>query len=135
MEIEGKEYKVTLVNLGNPHCVIFTDKVDDVPVKTLGPIIESSKYFPQRTNVEFIRVVNQSTIKMRVWERGNGETYACGTGAAAAAVAAVLGGHCKQGTDITVKVRGGDLIVRYNEDGTVTLTGNVHKIYEGKVEF
>ncbi len=135
MEIEGETYDVTLVNLGNPHCVIFCDKVDDVPVKTLGPKIESSKYFPQRTNVEFIRVVNESTIKMRVWERGNGETYACGTGAAAATVACVLNGKCKRDMDITVKVRGGDLIVRYNPNGTVTLTGNVQKIYEGKVEF
>ena len=135
MEIEGKEYEVTLVNLGNPHCVIFCDKVDDVPVKTLGPKIEHSAYFPQRTNVEFVRVVNESTIKMRVWERGNGETWACGTGAAAAAVACVMNGHCKKDTDITVKVRGGDLIVRYGSDGKVTLTGNVEKIYEGKVEF
>ena len=135
MEIEGKEYKVTLVNLGNPHCVIFCDKVDDVPVKTLGPKIEQSKYFPDRTNVEFVRVVNESTIKMRVWERGNGETWACGTGAAAAAVASVLNGHCKPDTDITVKLRGGDLIVNYRSDGRVLLTGNVEKVYEGKVEF
>ena len=85
--------------------------------------------------MEFIRVVNGSTLKMRVWERGNGETWACGTGAAAAAVAAVLQGYCKQDTDITVKVRGGDLIVRYQSDGEVILTGNVSKIYEGKVEF
>lgn len=135
IEIEGKEYRVTLANLGNPHCVIFCDKVDDVPVETLGPKIENSKYFPHKTNVEFIRVVNGSTLKMRVWERGNGETWACGTGAAAAAVAAVLQGYCKQDTDITVKVRGGDLIVRYQSDGEVILTGNVSKIYEGKVEF
>ncbi len=135
MEIEGTTYDVTLVNLGNPHCVIFCDKVDDVPVKTLGPKIENSKYFPQRTNVEFVRVVNEATIKMRVWERGNGETWACGTGAAAAAVASVMCGYCRRDTDITVKVRGGDLIVRYSSDGSVTLTGNVEKIYEGTVEF
>ena len=86
--------------------------------------------------MEFIRVVNESTVKMRVWERGNGETWACGTGAAAAAVACVLNGLCKADTDITVKVKGGDLFVRYNsEDGHVTLTGNVEKIYEGTVEF
>ena len=135
IEIDGKEYRVTLANLGNPHCVVFCDKVDDVPVETLGPKIENSKYFPHKTNVEFIRVVNGSTLKMRVWERGNGETWACGTGAAAAAVAAVLQGYCKQDTDITVKVRGGDLIVRYRSEGDVILTGNVSKIYEGKVEF
>ena len=136
MEIDGATYHVTLVNLGNPHCVIFCDKVDDVPVETLGPRIENSEYFPAKTNVEFIRVVNESTVKMRVWERGNGETWACGTGAAAAAVACVLNGMCRADTDITVKVKGGDLIVRYNsEDGHVTLTGNVEKIYEGTVEF
>ncbi len=135
MEIEGREYRVTLVNLGNPHCVIFCDKVDDVDVAVLGSKIENSKYFPRRTNVEFIRVVNESTVKMRVWERGNGETFACGTGAAAAAVACVLRGFCKADTDITVKLKGGDLIVNYHSDGSVVLTGNVEKIYEGKVEF
>ena len=135
MEIEGREYRVTLVNLGNPHCVIFCDKVDDVDVAVLGSKIENSKYFPRRTNVEFIRVVNESTVKMRVWERGNGETFASGTGAAAAAVACVLRGFCKADTDITVKLKGGDLIVNYHSDGSVVLTGNVEKIYEGKVEF
>ena len=135
MEIGGKEYRVTLVNLGNPHCVIFCDKVDAVPVGTLGPAIETSKYFPQRTNVEFIRVVNETTIKMRVWERGNGETWACGTGAAAAAVACVLNGFCQKDTDITVKLKGGDLIVNYHSDGSVILTGTVAKVYEGKLEF
>ena len=134
IEIEGKTYLATLVNLGNPHCVIFCDKVDDVPVSSLGPKIENSKYFPKKTNVEFVRVVNESTVKMRVWERGNGETYACGTGAAAAAIAAVKCGYCSSG-DITVKVRGGDLFVHYEEGGNVTLSGSVEKIYEGKVEF
>ena len=135
MEIDGKQCSVTLVNLGNPHCVIFCEKVDDVPVETLGSKIETSRFFPNKTNVEFIRVVNEYTIKMRVWERGNGETLACGTGAAAAAVACVLNGFCKADTDITVKVRGGDLLVRYHSDGSVTLTGGVQKVYDGKVEF
>ena len=135
MEINGKTYEVTLVNLGNPHCVVFCDQVDDIDVETLGRAIECSKYFPQRTNVEFIRVVNDATIKMRVWERGNGETLACGTGAAAAAVASVLNGYCKHDMDITVKVRGGDLMVNYNSDGRVILTGSVEKVFEGKVEF
>ncbi len=135
MEVEGTVYQATLVNLGDPHCVIFCDKVDALPVEEIGPKIESSRYFPKKTNVEFIRVVNESTLKMRVWELGNGETWACGTGAAAAAVAAVLGGFCKKDTDITVKVRGGDLIVKYQSDGSVILTGNVHQIYKGTVEF
>ena len=85
--------------------------------------------------MEFIRVVNEYTIKMRVWERGNGETWACGTGAAAAAVACVLKGYCKKDTDITVKLRGGDLIARYCSNGHVILTGGVQKIYEGTVAF
>lgn len=133
--IDGKEYKATLVNLGNPHCVIFCDKVDDIAVETLGHKIENSSYFPNKTNVEFVRVVNSSTLKMRVWERGNGETLACGTGAGAAAVAAVLNGYCNADTDITVKVLGGDLIVKYKSNGSVTLAGNVMKVFEGKVEF
>ncbi len=135
MEIDGEKYAVTLVNLGNPHCVIFCPKVDDVPVEVLGPKIENSKYFPNKVNTEFIRVVNAYTLKMRVWERGNGETLACGTGAAAATVACVLNGYCAKDTDITVKLRGGDLIVNYHSDGHVTLTGGVQKIYEGKVAF
>lgn len=135
MEIDGKEYRVTLVNLGNPHCVIFCDKVENIDVKAVGSKIENSSYFPEKTNVEFVRVVNESTLKMRVWERGNGETLACGTGAAAAAVASVLNGHCKRDIDITVKVSGGDLIVRYKSDGRVKLAGNVVKVFEGKVEF
>ena len=98
-------------------------------------VITKSPFYVCKTNVEFIRVVNETTVKMRVWERGNGETWACGTGAAAAAVACVLRGFCKRDTDVTVKVKGGDLIVCYHSDGTVTLTGNVQKIYEGKVEF
>ena len=133
--IGGNEYKVTLVNVGNPHCVVFCDKVDAVDVANVGPMFEYAKYFPQRVNAEFVRVVNDKTLKMRVWERGNGETLACGTGAAASVVAAVLNGYCKQDEDITVKVRGGDLIVRYSSDGTVTLTGNARQVFEGTVEF
>ncbi len=135
MEVGGKEYNVTLVNLGNPHCVIFCDKLDEIPVETVGPQIETSKYFPQRTNVEFIRVVNETTLKMRVWERGNGETWSCGTGAAAAVIACVLNGLSPYDTEITVKVKGGDLFVTYHKDGTVYLSGNVEKIFEGTVNF
>ncbi len=135
IEIDGTEYQVTLVNLGNPHCVIFCNKVEDIPIETLGQKIENSSYFPHKTNVEFVRVVNGSTLKMRCWERGNGETLACGTGAGAAAVAAVLNGYCNKDTDVTVKALGGDLIVKYKSNGSVTLAGNVMKVYEGKVEF
>src|SRR5699024_6619956 len=90
-------------------------------------------YFPDRINTEFIRVVNPSTIKMRVWERGSGETMACGTGACAAVVAAVAAGQCEQGRDITVRVRGGDLVVNYTDEA-VTLTGDAKLVYTGTVE-
>ena len=132
--IGGKEYKVTLVNLGNPHCVVFSKKVDAVDVETVGPLFENCEYFPERINAEFIRVVNRVTIKMRVWERGNGETWSCGTGAAAAVVAAVLNGYCDRDTNITVKLRGGDLVVNYHSDGEVELMGSVKTVYEGRLE-
>lgn len=135
IDIAGGKYKVTLVNIGNPHCVVFCDKVDDVDIETVGPLFEHSEYFPKRINTEFIRVVNSVTIKMRVWERGNGETWACGTGAAAAVVAAVLNGYCQRDTNITVKLRGGDLIANYRSDGTVELMGPVKTTFEGKIEF
>ena len=135
ISVGGKNYNVTLVNVGNPHCVVFCDKVDAVDLANVGPLFEYAPYFPQRINTEFVRVVNDKTLKMRVWERGNGETLACGTGAAASVVAAVLGGYCKTDEDITVKVRGGDLIVRYCADGKVILTGNARQVFEGTVEF
>jgi carbamoyl-phosphate synthase large subunit len=130
LTVGGKEYKITCVSMGNPHCVVFTDYVDGVDIKKIGPMFENAPEFPERINTEFIRVVNPTTIKMRVYERGNGETYGCGTGACAAVVAAVENGICKMGEDITVKLRGGDLIVNYTDDG-VTLTGNAELIYQG----
>ena len=97
-------------------------------------MFEYNDLFPERVNTEFVRVVNRRTIKMRVWERGNGETLACGTGACAAVVAAVENGYCDKNADVTVKVRGGDLIVRY--DGKrVWLTGNADRIYEGTLRY
>ncbi|MGN0660533.1 MAG: diaminopimelate epimerase, partial [Oscillospiraceae bacterium] len=129
--IGGIEYKITCVSVGNPHCVVFCDRVDGVDIQKIGPLFENADIFPKRTNTEFIRVVNKNMIKMRVWERGNGETFACGTGACAAAVAAVENGFCNKGEDITVKVRGGDLVVNYTDDG-ITLTGDAVLVYEGE---
>ena len=132
--VDGETYKVTLVNVGNPHCVIFTDKVDAVNVEKIGTALANSEYFPKGINTEFIRIVNKVTIKMRVFERGTGETWACGTGACAAVVAAVLGGYCEKDTNVTVKLRGGDLTVNYRADGDVELLGNVKTVYEGTLE-
>ncbi len=134
IDVKGKPYNVTLVNVGNPHCVIFTDKVDAVNVEEIGAELENSTYFPEGINTEFIRVVNRVTLKMRVWERGSGETLACGTGACAAVVAAVLGGYCEKDTNITVKVRGGDLTVNYHTDGNIELMGSVKTVFEGTFE-
>ena len=133
-QIAGQNYNITCVSVGNPHCVVFAPRVDAVEVEKVGPLFEHSPLFPERVNTEFIRVVNPVTIKMRVWERGNGETLACGTGACAAVVAAVENGFCKKGEDITVKVRGGDLIVNYTDDG-ITLTGNADLVYKGELEY
>ena len=132
--VGGKEYKATLVNVGNPHCVIFTDKVDAVDLPTVGPEFENHEYFPEGINTEFVRIVNKATIKMRVWERKNGETWSCGTGAAAAVVAAVLGGYCEYDTNVTVKLRGGDLTVNYHSNGEVEVLGSVKTVYEGMLE-
>ena len=134
VNVGGLDYKVTLVNVGNPHCVIFSDKVDAINVAAIGSEFEHCEYFPEGINTEFIRVVNKVTIKMRVWERGSGETWACGTGACAAVVAAVLAGYCEKDTNVTVKLRGGDLTVNYHSDGDVELMGNVKTVYEGTLE-
>ena len=134
VNVGGIDYKITLVNLGNPHCVIFSDKVDAINVEAIGSEFENCEYFPEGVNTEFIRVVNKVTIKMRVWERGSGETWACGSGACAAVVAAVLAGYCEKDTNVTVKLRGGDLTVNYHSDGDIELLGNVKTVYEGMFE-
>ncbi|MPM22224.1 Diaminopimelate epimerase [bioreactor metagenome] len=134
VKIGEKLWRITCVDMGNPHCVVFCQRVDGVDVPVVGPQFEHAEIFPERINTEFIRVVNESTIKMRVWERGSGETMACGSGACAAVVAAVAGGLCQKGRDITVKAAGGDLTVNYTDDG-VTLTGDAKLVYEGVVEY
>lgn len=134
LTVGDKEYNITCVSLGNPHCVVFCKKVDDVDMETVGTLFENHKKFPERINTEFVRIVNERTIKMRVWERGNGETLACGTGACAAVVAAVENGYCAKDEDITVKLKGGDLIVNYSDDA-VTLTGNAKLIFQGIIEY
>jgi carbamoyl-phosphate synthase large subunit len=131
--VEGMEYKVTALAVGTPHCVIFSGFVDKVDVARIGPKFENHKVFPDRVNTEFVRVASKHCLKMRVWERGNGETPACGTGACAAAIAAVLNGMCPANEDITVKVRGGDLIVNFTGE-TVYLTGQTALIYTGEID-
>ncbi len=130
----GEDYRITCVSMGNPHCVVFCPRVDNIDIEKIGPRFEKASIFAHRVNTEFVRVVNETTLKMRVWERGNGETLACGTGACAAVVAAVENGYCKKNTDIIVKVKGGDLIVNYTDEG-VYLTGTTKLVFEGTVEY
>ena len=132
--LAGEERNITCVSVGNPHCIIFADDVEGIDVKQIGPVIENDDMFPERINVEFVKVLDDHTIRMRVWERGRGETVSCGTGACAAASAAVLNGYCKPDKDIRVLLNGGELVVKYSSEGHVYLKGNCEKIYEGVVE-
>lgn len=130
--IGGNEYNITCVSMGNPHCVVFQNNVDTFDIEKIGPEFEHYKLFPERINAEFIKVLDRNTLKMRVWERGSGETWACGTGACAAVVAAVENGFCNKNEDITVKLKGGDLKIRYTDD-TVFLTGNAETVFKGSI--
>ena len=131
--IDGQQFNITCVSMGNPHCVVFINDVEGLDIEKIGPKFEHDKLFPERVNTEFVRVINENTIKMRVWERGSGETWACGTGAFAVAVAAVENGFCKKGEDITVQLKGGDLVINYTDD-TVYMTGAAERVFEGTVE-
>ncbi|MGX8691156.1 MAG: carbamoyl-phosphate synthase large subunit, partial [Eubacteriales bacterium] len=130
----GREYNITCCSIGNPHCVVFCDRVDPIDLSVVGPRFEYAEFFPDRINTEFVRVVNDTTLKVRVYERGNGETMACGTGACAAVVAACENGYCRRGDDITVKLPGGDLIVNYTEE-RVTLSGNTALVFKGMYQY
>jgi carbamoyl-phosphate synthase large subunit len=134
MRLGGRDWRVTCVSMGNPHCVVPVERVDGVDLPAIGPVFEHAEVFPERINTEFIRIVNPSTIKMRVWERGSGETMACGSGACAAVAAAIANGACKMGADVTVKAAGGDLIVCVTPED-ITLTGETVLVYEGTAEY
>ncbi len=131
--VENKEYAVTCVSMGNPHCVVFKKNITCLKLNQIGPKFENHPLFPQRINTEFVQMIDPCTLQMRVWERGSGETLACGTGACAAAVAAVENGYCKKNTDITVKLPGGELIIRYTDEA-VYMTGPAAVVFEGEVE-
>lgn len=133
IDVAGGEYTVTCVSMGNPHCVIFGGDPMELDLEVIGPRFEKDPIFPQGVNTEFIEVINDHTLKMRVWERGSGETMACGTGACASAVAACLNGYCRMGEDITVHLRGGDLVINYTEE-RVRMTGEAVKVFDGEVE-
>jgi diaminopimelate epimerase len=129
LQVNGEQYKATCLSVGNPHCVIFVEGVDDFPVQQLGPKIENHKFFPKRTNVEFAQVVSKNELKLRVWERGCGETLACGTGACATVAAANMLG--KTNSKVKVHLLGGFLEVEYAEH--LFLSGAAENVYEGKL--
>ncbi len=133
VEIAGKHYDITCVSMGNPHCVIFSNDIEKMDIEKIGPEIENCELFPERVNVEFVCVMDDKSIRMRVWERGNGETWACGTGACAAVVAAVENGYCPKNEDIKVKLRGGELHIKYTDED-VFMTGEAVKVFDGYVE-
>lgn len=126
------DVRITAVSMGNPHVVIWVDDVDNAPVDTVGPFIERHEFFPNGTNVEFAELVDERTVRLRVWERGVGETLACGTGACATAVAAVL--SCRTGRDVTVELPGGELEIRWHEDERVYMTGSAATSFVGLIE-
>lgn len=134
IEINNHKYLATCVSIGNPHCVVFTHNVDNIKLNEIGPLFENNVLFPERVNTEFVEVINENTLKMRVWERGSGETLACGTGACAVAVSAVLNNVSKRNSDITVKLKGGDLIINWADDGKVYMTGPATNVFEGTIE-
>ena len=134
VDISDGRYSITCVSMGNPHCAVFTDRVDALDLNAIGPGFENAPIFPERVNTEFVHVVNPTTLRMRCYERGSGETMACGTGACAAVVAAVENGLCKKDVDVQVQVLGGNLLVRYSDDA-VTLTGNAEMVYEAETKY
>jgi diaminopimelate epimerase len=125
------ELKGTAVSMGNPHIVFYLEDINEAPLTTLGPIIEKDSRFPEGVNVEFVEVENNRELHFRVWERGSGITQACGTGACAAVVASVLNGYSKKGTEVTVHLAGGDLVINWQETGHVLMTGPAETICKG----
>jgi diaminopimelate epimerase len=132
VSFDGTPLKLTAVSMGNPHAVFFVDSIEEAPLHSLGPIIEKDSMFPDWVNAEFVEVVSNSEMHFRVWERGSGITQACGTGACAAAVAAVLNKKAERNTDITVHLAGGDLIINWKDDGDVWMTGPAEIIFTGE---
>lgn len=128
----GTSLNMTAVSMGNPHAVFFVDTITEAPLHSLGPIIEKDPMFPDWVNAEFVQVVSKSEMHFRVWERGSGITQACGTGACAAAVAAILNEKAERNTDITVHLAGGDLIINWKDNGDVWMTGPAEIICTGE---
>lgn len=133
LTVGEKETEVTCVSMGNPHCVVFCDAVKNLPLRDIGPQFENHPMFPERINTEFVKVLSENALEMRVWERGSGETLACGTGACAAAVASILNGRAERDRDIRVNLRGGQLVIRWHRNGDVYMTGPAEEVFSGEI--
>ena len=133
IEVDGTEYRMTAVGMGNPHTVVFMEDVDELEIERIGPKFEHHPCFPNRVNTEFVKVLDQNTVKMRVWERGSGETLACGTGACAVAVACILNGLTEN--EVTVQLLGGDLLIEWDREADkVYMTGPAEVVFDGEIE-
>lgn len=130
--VQGKTYRMTCVSMGNPHAVVFMDDVENLAIEKIGPCFESHERFPKRTNTEFVNVIDRNTVQMRVWERGTGETLACGTGACATVVACILNGLTEE--TVKVKLLGGDLTVTWDREADlIYMTGPAVTVFEGRI--
>ena len=134
LTIDDTTYAVTCVSMGNPHCVLYTDDVHALDLPRIGPKFENHEMFPDRINTEFVHIVSETEFDMRVWERGSGETLACGTGACAATVASILNGYCKRNTEIKVNLLGGTLYINWTADGDVYMTGPAETVCTGEID-
>lgn len=132
--VQGKEYNITCVSMGNPHAIVYMDNINDLDLEKIGPYFENHELFPDRINTEFIQVIDSSNLNMRVWERGSGETFACGTGACASVVASVLNNYCKMNEEVTIHLKGGDLKITYKSDETVIMKGPAAIICDGDID-
>jgi diaminopimelate epimerase len=132
LEVDGKKYEVSCVSMGNPHCVLYLDDLQRLEIEKIGPRFEHHPFFPKRVNTEFVTVLGPQEIRMRVWERGAGETWACGTGACAATVAGAMTGRNQR--KATVHLRGGELVVEWQSDNHVYMTGGAEEVFQGTVK-
>lgn len=134
LTVGSNDYSVTCVSMGNPHCILFVDDVKCLDLPKIGPSFENNMMFPDRINTEFVHIVSDSEFDMRVWERGSGETLACGTGACASAVASILNGYCKRDSEIKVNLIGGTLYINWTDNGDVYMTGPAQKVCDGEID-
>ena len=135
IDVDGNTYHMTAVSMGNPHAIIYMDEIDNLDLEKIGPSFENHLVFPDRVNTEFVKVLDRHTVQMRVWERGSGETLACGTGACAVAVASILNGHVDGDKPVTVKLLGGDLQIFWDQaENLVYMTGPAATVFDGEID-